>query len=151
MLQTLERTRRDSRGTKASTAPAKVITRPAEANIEQDDGLIATAGPIMMAAYAVVLIAAVLTFKGNWGSPARGRGQHRLCRGVLRRAAAHDGHPRPPRHALARGQSRAPCRHGRYLHRPRRRTEAILHMVIVPLVVSAGFVCFAAIWVLVRP
>lgn len=31
------------------------------------------------------------------------------------------------------------------------RAEAVVHMVIVPVVVSVAFACFAVIWVLSRP
>ena len=163
MLQTLERAARDSQiGTasppsaatrSAALAPERDDTHAAtvEAQLEPDDGLIAAAGPIMMAAYVLVLAVAVLTFKGN--------GEALLAVAVsitfaivffcvplamMRIRARHD----------ARWQKAAS---GRYIGTVDTytgrvgRTEAVVHMVIVPIVVGVAFACFAAVWVLVRP
>jgi hypothetical protein len=175
MLQPLERTGRDSYGTRATPPPFKAKSRPAVTlpehddapvvahtkgddglaaatvtHAERDDGLLADAAPIMMAAYGVVLAVALLTFKTSgeallavavsiafgfvfFGVPlamsrTRARRDVRWQKGAGRRADTVDTYT------------------GRV-----DRAEAVIHMVIVPVVVSVAFTCFAVIWVLSRP
>jgi mannose/fructose/N-acetylgalactosamine-specific phosphotransferase system component IIC len=150
MLQTLQRPERDSRAIRATSAAPAAAANPAKALTERDDGLVAAAGPIMMAAYAVVLLVAVLTFKGN--------GEALLSVAVsIAFAIAFFGVP------LAMMRTRA--RHDARWQKATKvdtdtvetytgrigRAEAVVHMVIVPVVVSVAFTCFAVIWVLLRP
>jgi hypothetical protein len=151
MLQTLERTGRDERDTMATAAPSKAVDRPSEPHTEQDDGLLSTAGPIMMAAYGVAFAAAVLTFKSN--------GEAMIAVFVsigfavmffsvpllmMRVRARHDARWRP-----AEGRNRSD--QVDTFTGPMDRTSAVIHMVIVPLAVALAFISFAVIWVLVRP
>jgi hypothetical protein len=177
MLQPLEQTGRDSHGTRATPAPLKAKSLPdaahprgeearaadvihprrdAEAaaatatHLEQDDGLLADAGPIMMAAYGLVLAVAVLTFKGS--------GEALLAIAVcIAFAIVFFGVPLAMMHTRARHDTRWQRRTGRrsdtvdtYTGRVSR-TEAVVHMAIVPVIVSIGFASLAAIWVLSRP
>jgi hypothetical protein len=66
MLQIVERADCDGEeaGAAAASARLKVTTSPVD-QAEVDDGLLAAAGPIMMAAYAVVLTVAILAFKAD--------------------------------------------------------------------------------------
>ena len=176
MLQSLERAGHDGYGTRAAHGPLKrkslpadtlpglddsaaaVVAQPkqdgpataAATPAEWDDGLLAAAGPIMMAAYGVVLAVAVLTFKGSGEallavavSIAFGFAFFAVPLAMTRTRARHD----------ARWQKGA----GRKSETVETftgcvaRTEAVLHMVIVPVVVSIAFILFAAIWVLSRP
>lgn len=165
MLQTLKQPGRDRRSRGGTASPLDVTTRspalPARrkddlaaavgARPEPDDGLIAAAGPIILAAYVLVLAVAVLTFKGN--------GEALLAVAVsitfaivffgvpmamMRIRASHDA--RWQKAASGRYTGTVDTYTGRVA-----RTEAVLHMVIVPIVVGVAFACFAAIWVLVRP
>jgi hypothetical protein len=173
MLQPLERT---GRGTKATTTPPKAKSRPDLAHpqrveasapavtqdkreghvvaatathIEQDDGLLADAGPIMMVAYGLVLAVAVLTFKGS--------GEALLAVAVgTAFAIVFFGVPLAMMHTRARHDARWQKGAGRsdtvdtYSGRVNR-AEAVIHMVIVPVVVGIAFVGLATIWVLSRP
>jgi hypothetical protein len=177
MLQPLERTGRDSHGTKATPTPPKGKSRPDVArpqpdearapavthpkrdgdvvaataiHIEPDDGLLADAGPIMMAAYGLVLTVAVLTFKGS--------GEALLAVAVcVAFATVFFGVPLAMMHTRARhdarwqkGAGRRPDTVDTYTGRVKR-AEAVVHMAIVPVIVSIAFAGFAAIWVLSRP
>lgn len=151
MLQTLERTDRDERDAPVVAELSKTANRPTEPYIEQDDGLLATAGPIMMMAYAVAFTAAVLTFMGS--------GEALIAVTIsigfavmfftvpllmMRVRARHDTRWRPP----ARGGRSDSV--DTYTG-PMDRASAVVHMVIVPLAVAFAFIGFAVIWVLVRP
>lgn len=152
MLHTLERPRRDVRDAASDAEPSKVGNLPPEGpHIEQDDGLLATAGPIMMACYGVAFTTAVLTFMSN--------GEAMLAVAVsigfavmfftvpllmMRVRARHD----------TRWRSVERANHGDKVDTytgPMDRASAVVHMVIVPLAVAFAFVGFATIWVLVRP
>jgi hypothetical protein len=166
MLQSLERAARDSnnqdishdRRATGAAVPLKVALRSTETAAmrspethgEEDDGLAAAAGPIMVAAYAVVLIVAILAFKAN--------GEALLAVAVsiafaivffavplamMRVRARHDARWR--KDGAARDSETVGTFTGRI-----RRTEAVVQMVIVPVVVSAAFIAFAVIRVLVR-
>jgi hypothetical protein len=177
MLQPLERTGRGSHGTNVTPTLPKAKRRPgvapaqhAEArapavtqhkpdghvvaatatDTERDDGLLADAGPIMMAAYGLVLAVAVLTFKGS--------GEALLAVAVgIAFAIVFFGVPLAMMRTRARHDARWQKGAGQrsdtvdtYTGRVSR-TEAVLHMVIVPVIVSIAFLGFAAIWVLSRP
>jgi hypothetical protein len=177
MLQPLEPTGLGSRSTKVTPTLPKAKSRPdlthpqrAEArapavtqhrrdgevaaatvaHIEQDDGLLADAGPIMMAAYGLVLTIAVLTFKGS--------GEALLAVAVcIAFAIVFFGVPLAMMHTRARHDARWQRRAGRrsdtvdtYTGRVGR-AEAVVHMAIVPVIVSIGFACRGAIWGLSRP
>jgi hypothetical protein len=177
MLQPLERTGRDGHGRNATPAPPNAKSRPglahprrdearapavidhrrdghavaaAATHIERDDGLLADAGPIMIAAYGLVLAVAVLTFKGS--------GEALLAVAVcFTFAIVFFGVPLAMMRTRARYDARWQQGAGR---RPDtvdtytggvKRAEAVVQMVIVPVVVSIAFAGFAAIWVLSRP
>ncbi|HEX5959156.1 MAG TPA: hypothetical protein VFY92_10960 [Hyphomicrobiaceae bacterium] len=150
MLQTLKQPESYSRGIKASSAASPVDSSQAEVHTEQDDGLSAAAGPIMMGAYGIVLLIAVLTFKGN--------GEALLAVAVaIAFGIVFFGVPFLMMHIRARHDTRWRKADGRdtdtvdtYTGRVGR-AEAVVHMVIVPVVVSVAFACFAVIWVLARP
>lgn len=177
MLQRVERTGRDTHDTRATPAPLKAKSRPdaarprreearaavvthprrdgdaaaaASTHTEQDDGLLADAGPIMMAAYGLVLTVAVLTFKGS--------GEALLAIAVcITFAIVFFGVPLAMMHTRARHDARWQRRTrsrsdtvDTYTGRVRR-VEAVVHMAIVPVIVSIAFASLAAIWVLSRP
>lgn len=146
MLQTLERTSRDAHDTIATAGSLKAAVR----RTEQDDGLLAEAGPIMMAAYAVALMVAVLTFKGSVEAlfaVAISIGFAVMFFAVplllLRVRTRHDVRWQK----RERGSNDEVDTFTGILSR----SEAVLHMLIVPLAASSAFMAFAVIWVLVRP
>jgi hypothetical protein len=164
MLQTRGPIGRDTHGPTATPASLKATIRHAvirperddslaaalPTRPERDDGLVAAAGPIMIAAYSAVLAVAVLAFKGN--------GEALLAVAVsIAFAIVFFGVPL----AMIRTRSLRDARWQKAAGRNADtvdtytgrvdRTEAVVHMVIVPVVVSIAFACFAAIWVLVRP
>lgn len=151
MLQTLERTDYDEQDAPAIAELSKATDRVSEPYIEQDDGLLGTAGPIMMMAYGVAFTTAVLTFMGN--------GEALIAVAIsigfavmfftvpllmMRVRARHDTRWRPPERG-SRSDS-VDTYTG-----PMGRASAVVHMVIVPLAVAFAFIGFAVIWVLVRP
>jgi hypothetical protein len=177
MLQPLERTDRGSHGTNVTPTLPKAKSRPDVAHaqrvearapavtqhkrdgrviaatathIEQDDGLLADAAPIMMAAYGLILSVAVLTFKGS--------GEALLAVAVcIAFAIVFFGVPLAMMHTRARHDARWQKGAGRrsatvdtYTGRVNR-SEAVVHIAIVPVLVSLAFASLAAIWVLSRP
>jgi uncharacterized membrane protein len=152
MLQIVERADCDGEeaGAAAASARLKVTTSPVDTQAEVDDGLLAAAGPIMMAAYAVVLTVAILAFKAD--------GEALLMVAIsIVFAVMYFGVPLTMMRVRTRQDARwrkdGATRNGETVEictGPMRRTEAVVQMVIVPLVVSAAFVAFAAIRSLVR-
>jgi hypothetical protein len=152
MLETLERPRHDTRIAAPTIKTSKVkVLSPEEAHIEQDDGLLATAGPIMMVCYGIAFTSAVLTFMSN--------GEAMLAVAVsigfavmfftvpllmMRVRARYDTRWRPAE--WSSHSDKVDTYTG-----PMDRTSAVVHMVIVPLAVAFAFVGFATIWILVRP
>lgn len=148
MLQRLERADHD---VEESSNKPRVATKSSAAPIDQDDGLLAEAIPIMIVAYAIALAAAVITFKANaealfavvisigfavvfFAVP--------LLLGRVR--GEHDARlrPAPRQHASDRVETFTGII---------RRPDALVQMVIVPIAVGLGFSCFALVWALVRP
>jgi hypothetical protein len=151
MLQTLERTGYDADRRRAVAARPKATDRAAETYVERDDGLLATVGPIMMAAYAVIFIVAILTFKRSGEALlalaiciAFGTVFFAVPLLMMHVRARHDTRWRQPEFGSRGGKVDT-------FTGPLDRTEAVVHVAIMPLAVSLAFVVFAAIWVLARP
>lgn len=150
MLESLERPRNDARDTSATPAFSKETARPPTTYVEQDDGLLATAGPIMMACYGIAFITAVLTFMGS--------GEALIAVTIsIGFAVMFFTVPLLLMHVRARHDVRW---HRAERHRQSDqvdtytgvmdRTSAVVHMIIVPLAVAFAFIGFALIWTLVR-
>ena len=124
---------------------------PPEAYVEKDDGLLRTAGPIMMACYGIAFAAAVVTFMGS------GEALFAVIISIgfavmfftmpllmMRVRARHDARWQPA--DRYRQSDQVDTYTG-----PMERTSAVTHMVIVPIAVAIAFVSFSVIWTVVRP
>lgn len=151
MLETLERPRNDARDKSAIPASSEEMAQPPGAYVEEDDGLLATAGPIMMACYGIAFATAVLTFMSS--------GEALIAVAIsIGFAVMFFTVPLIMMRVRARNDTR-----WRRAERHRQsdqvdtytgfmdRTSAVVHMVIVPLAVAFAFIGFALIWTLVRP
>jgi hypothetical protein len=153
MLQALERTGHDTGRRRAAPAPlkAKTMDGAAETYVEREDGLLATVGPIMMAAYALIFIVAILTFRRSGEALlalaiciAFGTVFFAVPLLMMHVRARHDTRWRRPEIGSVGGEVDT-------FTGPLRRAEAVVHVAIMPLAVSLAFAAFAAIWVLVGP
>ncbi|MBN9277055.1 MAG: hypothetical protein J0I57_05400 [Hyphomicrobium sp.] len=151
MLETLERPRSEVRVAPSKPAPSNAQEIQPRTEVEEDDGLLRTAGPIMMVCYGIAFFTAVLTFMSS--------GEALIAVAIsigfavmfftvpllmMRVRARHDMRWQPAKK-----------------HRPSDevdtytgfmdRTSAVTHMVIVPVAVAFAFVGFAVIWTMVRP
>ncbi|MGE8943921.1 hypothetical protein ACO2I3_18610 [Leptospira interrogans] len=151
MLQTLERPRADAYNAHPAPASSSEADQLPSTHVEQDDGLLATAGPIMMLCYGIAFITAVLTFMG------KGEALIAVVISIgfavmfftipllmMRLRARHDVRwCQAERHR----QSDQVDTYTGFIDR----TSAVSHMVIVPVGVAMAFIGFAVIWTMVRP
>ena len=151
MLQTLQKSRHDTREMTAITRSAAIARKAEESYVEEDDGLLATAGPIMMACYGIAFTMVVLTFMSN--------GEAMIAIAVsigfavmffsvpillMRVRARQDVRWRPANRTSK--SDTVDTYTG-----PMNRGSAVAHMVIVPFAVVLAFSGFSLIWVLLRP
>jgi hypothetical protein len=150
MLQTLER-RAEARTTKTVSAPPSDTDELPRTFVEQDDGLLATAGPIMMLCYGIAFLTAVLTFMH------KGEALIAVVISIgfavmfftipllmMRLRARHDTRWR-------RAERHRQSDHVDTYTGLIDRTSAVSHMVIVPVGVALAFISFAVIWTTIRP
>ncbi len=151
MFQTIEDRYEGVAGREAPDLTGVLTTTRLASTVTQDDGLLATAVPVMLAAYGAALGVVALTLAGSGGA----------LFAILISAgygAVYFGIPL----VMARMQlAGAPSRLTVRSHRPLDnipvltgligRREALLQMVIVPIAVAVAFTGFAIIWVIVKP
>lgn len=148
MLQRLDRT---DHNVVVVEVQSRVTPIRGETSTEYDDGLLATAASIMAVAYAVALAAAVITFMAN--------GEALFAVVVsIGFAVVYFAVPLLLTRVRARHDARWRSDPGqRQSHKVEvftgliRRSEALAQMLIVPIAVGFAFICFAVIWMVVRP
>lgn len=151
MLNVVEKPLTDHRDMVLATALPRLKTSSNETVNDEDDGLLATAGPLMAGTFAVALGIVALTFMTSGEAlfvVAISGGFaivfFTLPWLMLRERAKHD--ERWVRSEAARTAPIVVTFTGGI-----RRGEALIQMVVVPFAVVTASTAFALIWILVRP